>query len=172
MPFLGLHTVNETKDLIKAKDIGIADVEKARAALSAPPDDTWDSQWSDFKNRYNIAKAAAITEIATTTNPLVSNNYQTVELGYQGILDSLSKTPGTTQPGDFQDLWSRANAASVTPIPDHTAEIQPDSNTTDPDLNLLNNLPSAPTVKSKTAFIIGASIVGTIATIVFLRKIV
>jgi hypothetical protein len=146
MTFLGDHTVNETLDLIKAKDIAFNDLLKARNALKVPPDITWDADYSSLADRYGRAKIAFQVERSMVANatPGVSDDIRTTETAYNTILSAIRKDPTTESKGDLIDLWKRAQSALGTAIPSNTAAIQPDTRHKDFDLQVLKKLPPPP----------------------------
>lgn len=154
MTFMGQHTVNETLDLIRAKDIGITDLTNARNELLNPPDDTWDAQFQDFTTRYNNAKLAFKIErtAVSSATPLVGDDVRTTETSYNAILKTLSKTPGFIQSGDFQDLWNRVQHVRGSAIPENIDSIQPGQNTEDFDLNLFKAADNTLKSTKKAAF--------------------
>ena len=138
MTLFGQHTIAETEDLIRAKDIGRADLLKARAGLPAPPDTTWDADYAAFNSRYETAKTAFKVEaqLVRQASPLVSDDFRTTETAYDGILRALRKNPNdsTVGPGDFNDLWFRVEHAQGAPIPENREAIQPGAKDIDLDV--------------------------------------
>jgi hypothetical protein len=146
MTLFGDHTIAETEDLIRAKDIGRADLLKARAGLPAPPDATWDADYAAFNSRYENAKTLFKVEaqLVRQSTPMVSDDFRTSESGYQAILKALRKDPNESiaAPGDFNDLWFRVEHAQGGPIPENRASIQPKA--TDVDLEVFKAIPPPP----------------------------
>lgn len=134
MTVLGQHTVNETLDLIRAKDTETGAYGSERAALPSAPDATWDDDWATLLSKYTAAKSDFDLERTTVTaaTPLVSDDWRTTETTYQGILRSLQQVDGTVSPGDLQDLANRFLAAGGK-APDVGKAIQPTA--PDADLN-------------------------------------
>ena len=136
MPLLGQHTAAETLDLIRAKDLTIFALDKARQEAGKAPDDTWEADRENFGARYEKARTIAngLIGASRVSLPLVGDEYRPVEPAYQGVLDSLSKTPGTIQKGDLQDLWNRVENARGSAIPIDVLKLQPTAG--DPDLKV------------------------------------
>jgi len=119
--FLGLHTVRETQDLIKSKDIVIAKMSDVRKAMGFSPDDTWDDHFNRFLRRWSDAKFLANGEISATSvgSPGVSENVLTTELAYIKLTHALDssqsfdrvapKVESGFQVGCLQDLFTRLN---------------------------------------------------------------
>lgn len=154
MTFLGDHTINETLDLIKAKDITIEDMLKARTELGRQPDDTWDSDYAALDNRYKAAKIAFQAERAVVQGATlgVSDDIRTTETAYNAILRAVRRDPNVENKGDLIDLWRRATTAKGSAIPTRLNAIQPDSDTKDIDLNIFNKLDKLPIPKNSSEF--------------------
>lgn len=122
----GQQSVAEYDDLIKATDLEIDKIEKARAELGHAPDDSWDQDWSTLKDRYASAKWKSKAERTglTTAEFFVPNNLITMKMGYGWVVNALRQygdthdvDPSLTAPiqkGDLEDLFNRINA--VKPI--------------------------------------------------------
>lgn len=134
---LGLYSVAELNDLLKAKDVEMAAI-GARVAASKDP--SIQSDWAALLSRYKAAKAQAQTAISqalqtgagktpfslwnieevigdTARSLLPDNMNATPETNaaYAGILSALQKTPGIVSPGDKQDIGNRLIAAGWKP---------------------------------------------------------
>ncbi len=140
----GEWSVNETRDLIRAKDDAIKVVTAARKALGRAPDGAWDDEFAALQQRYTSAKTLFNAELgALTAAPLthfVSDNLRTTTTAYKTILAALQNVSalasvvtsgaltgnaGQTMPGSLVDLMGRlANASGVMPT-QNTAFIQP-----------------------------------------------
>jgi hypothetical protein len=99
MTTLGLHTVADVSDLLRAKDYEVERLDsafKAYTAAWAAKDPTalsdWRSDWVKLQARYSVVKAAALANVGLNdvANPLPSSMIQD-ESDYQAILRSLNR---------------------------------------------------------------------------------
>lgn len=175
----GLHSVTELKDLLKAKDSEMSDMAKAVAdfgdtwkANDQEAYNSWMSQYDTLKSSYSRASVLAKAEIfAGSITPFVSDDNLPAETGYQQIISSLQQTPGVVSNGDFQDLFTRIQAArTVSGLQQYveTPITQP-SKGSDTDLNLLQaadkaqkQIDKAVPSKSKTGIVIAVAGIGVI----------
>jgi hypothetical protein len=139
----GQHTVSELRELLKAKETQINDVQAAFDAFSPqwkkqdqPSWSAWSVDWNNFGQRFMSARAKAnlvllrpLSGVADTTIPAESE--------YQGILRALTAKEGTFTDTDFQGLHNRLVAAQKKPI-DFSNTPQPTAG--DADLQLRNAL--------------------------------
>lgn len=139
MTILGQHTIAELKDLVKAKDYQVTQVQKAAAAFDADwkrndplVRDRWVADWLAFVARYRAARAKADDAIESAKGVFaVREDVNPAEKVYQGVLDALKPAEAYTET-DFQGLHNRLVAAQKKPVP-FTSNPQPKAN--DPDLN-------------------------------------
>jgi hypothetical protein len=124
MTFLGHHALGELRDWLAAIDYEAGQIGSAYAAF-AP---TWQAQdpvahrawlgdWQSLQSRYGVARAKAQSAIGHARWEVgVPDSMIPVEDEWQGVLHALSKTPGATGTGDFQDLYNRLTAAQGRPV--------------------------------------------------------
>jgi hypothetical protein len=163
--FLNQHTVNETKDLIRAKAMEIANLKAAAATYGNVVDSSWTSDFANLSSRFNTAQAVAQAAMTALNMPFVSDDIQTAETAYQGVLHSVIKNEGQVQAGDLQDLWNRLTLAQGKPIAENAASLQPVYAPKGSDVDL-NNLQRANAVianiptPGKNPYLFGGLLVG------------
>jgi hypothetical protein len=141
MTVLGHHTVAELRDWLSALDYQAGQIANAHGAFAptwkvrdAAALSHWEEDWQAFVARYGAARAKARAAIARAQFEIgVPDSLIPVEDEWNGVQHALTKTPGTTSKGDFQDLYNRLAAAQAKPI-DMSATPQPTA--TDADLNV------------------------------------
>lgn len=140
MTILGKWSVAELKDLVKAKDYDVKQVQDARNLGQA--DAAWDADWAAFKSRYNDARTSAMLRIGEAGALLtVSDSVIPAQEQYEGILRALTKTPGRYTDKDFQGLHNRLVTFLGHPI-DFSEQPQPKAGT-DTDLDAYRGADSA-----------------------------
>jgi hypothetical protein len=109
----GDHTVNETRDLVKAKSDQLHQMQSQRTSLGKAPDSTWDAQFSQLKERFNRKNSDAWMP-----------DMSTCEDDYQAILRALSPVPNFVSSGSAQDLANRLMNAGgkIGPLPQSAAK--------------------------------------------------
>lgn len=169
--FLNQYTVNETKQLIAAKDIEMTGLAKGRAKLGRSPDPTWDQDFEKLSDNYKVARAAAIVIITaeSASTPLVPNDILTSDTAYHIVLDSLAhpKDGASYSTGDLQDLYNRL--ANVLPMESYTLP-QP---TTDIDLSVYKGAKGATdaiTPSNKTLWYVGGAAAALLGIAVLTRR--
>lgn len=140
----GEWSVNETKDLVRAKDDALKVVETARQKFGRAPDPQWDTEFEFLKKRYENAKTFFRAELgaldAAPMTHFISDDLRTSTTAYKTILAALQNVSaiasvvtsgaldgnaGQTMPGSLIDLLGRlANASGVMPT-QNAAYIQP-----------------------------------------------
>jgi len=116
MTLLGHHTADEFFDLVNAKDSVIKTMSDSRASFQwndATAASDWDSDFATLRNRYDSAVLKGKATIIAETTSSVPLSMLPVEDEYQAVLAALSKTPGSTQKGDLQDLSNRLQIAGA-----------------------------------------------------------
>ena len=154
MTIAGVPSVAELRDLVAAKDYEQAQLTAAYASYSpvwVAKDGVgfanWTNDWDAMKQRYASARAMAerwLTGWEHTLTP-TPDTLTPAPVPWNAVVTSLQKVPGTTSPGDMQDLYNRFIAAGGTVT--FPNEPQPTPGT-DADLNLLNKLGGAPTTSA------------------------
>lgn len=181
---LGQHSITEVKDLLKAKDSELADMQKAFVSFGptwsksdAATFSAWSKDYDSLKNRYAIASTEAKAEIvAGEMVPLLSDDNIPSETGYQAVIHSLQPVPGTVTTGDLQDLFTRIQAAQVNAGQQAYKEtpVQQPTKGSDTDLNVLNAATAAQKAieKNKPSPAVQAGlIVGGVAALLVTLKI-
>jgi hypothetical protein len=125
MTLFGSHTADELRDLVKAKDYDIDQIQKAYDDF-APSWQTQDAagaadwlvDWKRFRDRYTAARLRST--IALTAADVVPgpDNLKPVETVWQGVLDALTvkgTSPAGTK-GNFQELHNRFATAQKKPV--------------------------------------------------------
>jgi hypothetical protein len=116
---VGLHTIAELRDWLKALDYQIAEIERARlevapAWLVRDPAGfaAWTAEWSAFRSRYTDAHDLAQGQILLAKTEWTPDNLNTAEVAWQVVAYALRQDPGGPEHrGDFQDLYRRLVAA-------------------------------------------------------------
>lgn len=116
MTLFGSHTADELRDLVKAKDYDLGQVQAAYDGF-AP---AWNSQdpvnagdwladWKRFRDRYSVARTKATVALVAAELLPGPDNLKPVEGPWTGILEALT-VKGTTPAGgkgNFQELHDR-----------------------------------------------------------------
>ena len=146
----GKYTVAELRDLLKAKDADLTQLEAAWRAFDktwmsydSAADNAWMADFNALKQRYGAARAAA-GKVLALADPLLNSigeAFTPADAEYRGLLRALQKTDGVVSAGDLQDLYLRLqtamnqHAASIgqpAPAPISPTAVQPTA--LDPDL--------------------------------------
>ena len=135
-PLLGLATVAELRDLLRAKDYQLKVLDRAAVAHGVWSDDAamakWQSDFAALQARYASARRAAQLVIdAAEYNP-IADNLLPASAEFDGVLKALrknwdGKTGGTLATGDMADLSARLEADGGTPDYSGTPQPQIDS---------------------------------------------
>jgi hypothetical protein len=193
MTILGQFTITELRDLIKAKDYTVGEIEKAYRELAVqwrevdPEGEAdWRADWDAFRERYEAAKSQADTAFAAAKLMIgVRDDLIPAQGPYTSVLKSLTKDQGGAYgKGDLQDLYNRIVEFRQHPIP--FPNLPQPTQGTDVDLNAYvavdktirdlenkaDNLAKDPTAK-KTALIVGGVVAGiaTLGVIIAARRI-
>ena len=138
----GLYTIAELKDLIAAKDVEVAVLDKDGAAFMPSwqqndpiAADNWATDFAALKSDYQAKRSFAQSEISTSAwTPLPANTIP-ADPAYRAILASLNSLWEShgIGPGSLSDLRSRLTAAggkaSVYTVPQPKAGSDADLNT-------------------------------------------
>jgi hypothetical protein len=116
---VGLHTVAELRDWLRALDYQIAEIEAARLEVSPTwlvrdPAGfaAWTAEWSAFRARYADAHNVADGQILLAKIELRPDTLITAEQAWQVVAYALQQEPGGPEHrGDFQELYRRLVAA-------------------------------------------------------------
>ena len=178
MTIAGYHTAHELADLLKAKDVNIADLAAAAQAFRGSSEATW-VQWLIDFDAFELTWAQTHDYASTlvdvdTLHGLTAGDTVTEENAYQKVLSVLPP---------FDDLvrrWPRLPGAPATyaerPTPQPTA---PDAdlnvvNATTPIANLVDEVGAAiasPFTYPKTALVVaGVAVVGVLGVLSLLRR--
>lgn len=123
MSLFGDHTADELRDLVKAKDYDIGQVQAAADAAGAAWQASdplgysdWLADWKRFRDRYAKARTTATIKLTAADILPGPDSLKPVEGAWQGILRALSVVDGVQTKGDFQELHNRLVAATNKPV--------------------------------------------------------
>lgn len=116
---MGLYTIAELRDLIKAKDQEMQAMTDAYNHFAptwhgADADD-FANDWHALLARYAAARTIASAAMANTSI-FIPDNMNPVDSEYHGVINALIQHEGMTAKGDFQDLYNRLTTAQNKPV--------------------------------------------------------
>lgn len=118
MTIAGFHSVAELKELVKAKDFDIAQVQNDADAFvndwrqgDLARASQWMIDWVAFRDRYRLARAAAMLTIGAAATAPVPDAMIPAEPQWDLVLRALRADESRVAPTDFQGLYTRLVAA-------------------------------------------------------------
>jgi len=178
--FMGNHTIQELKDLIAAKDVDMAQLNKQQADfthtwMQSDPAacGLWLNDLQALNNRYDAAKASANTYLTISAADFTAGGS---EASYNAILDALNPMwrQNTSAPGSYGDLITRITAAGAKiqawQVPQPTPNSDYDLNTYKASDTAVKGIEHAASVTSQTVMpIVVAAAVGLVALVLLKR---
>jgi hypothetical protein len=170
---MGLYTVAELSDLLKAKDEEMHAMDTAYNAYApnwhGPDADNFANDWHALQARYASARTAATNTIANASS-WIPANMNPADGDYHAVINSLIQVEGTTTKGDLQDLYNRLSAAQKKPVEGPDFKVSQPTKGSDADENALKGADAFMNHlnKAKPAIALGIAGIATSALASFL----
>ena len=145
MPTLGLHTISETRQLIRTAQFRIEQTNALLPRLTDNPENNLlRLQWANFvEDRWKTAHDKAINDMFLLKQSSiigVSEDVMPSEKAYNIILRALNVEPGRVSPGDMSDLIGKIEKAANTRIDETNKPLPGDF---DPDIEVFKKADAA-----------------------------